>query len=105
MNEVSVLHGVPNPPPVRPTQMLCDKCQSGWFIKLRVLQLQTHQVLIGEEGMGLDPLFFLYECVACGQVAPPPTAYTGLSGEQKIYEELLRIVDVTNKRKKCACPA
>lgn len=104
MAEYGVIHGIPNPPPLRPTQILCDECQGGWFIKLRITQLQVHQVLIGEEGLGMDPTFFLYKCVACGRVTPPPTAYTGLSGEQKIYEELLRIVDDTNKRRKCTCP-
>ena len=64
MNEMSVLHGVPNPPPQRPVQMLCDKCQGSWFLKLRVSQLQVHQVLIGEEALQMDPIFFLYECVS-----------------------------------------
>lgn len=106
MVEYGIIHGIPNPPPQSPTQMLCDKCSGAWFFTLRITQLQTHQVLIGQEGLELDPSFFLYECVTCGHVAPPPTAYTGLSGEQKIYEELLRIVDDTNKRKgrECTCP-
>ncbi len=107
MTEYGVIHGIPNPPHHRPDQKFCDECKGAWFITMRVQQLQTHPVLIGEEGLRLDPSFFLYECVACGHITPPPTAYTGLSGEQKIYEELLRIVDDANKRdenRKCTCP-
>lgn len=103
MVDQSVIHGVHNPPPQRPDQKICDRCKGAWFIKLRVTQLQTHPVLLGEEAMTLEPSFFLYECVVCGFIAQPPTAYTGLSGEQKIYEELLRIIDAANERNKCKC--
>ena len=101
----SNIHGVYNPPPQSLDQKFCEKCKNAWFISIRVTQLQEYQVLIGQEGLGMEPYFYLYECVACGFITPPPTAYTGLSGEQKIYEELLRIIEHANKRihKGCTC--
>lgn len=104
MVEYGAIHGIPNPPTQSPPQLFCEECKSGWFVRHRVTQLQDYQVLMGQEGLELDPIFFLYECIACGLMTAPPTSYTGFSNEQKIYEELLRIIDVANKRKGCKCP-
>ena len=96
------IHGVPPPPPDRPTVRVCTNCGGEWMRMFLAQKIQEFQVLIGQAApAAIDPTaFYLYECLACGFINQPALIYTGVDGMRRLYDELLKVIGEINDARK-----